>query len=125
MLHWYKSTNTYAAEGGDTDAVLWAHMCLLYWYKSTCFTGTKGQIQLREGIQLSASVLGTFVGNALGSVYLLCWYKRTNSDAAEGIQLPTGELGTFVGNALGSGNPRMAGVWLQVPSESLRRACSY
>ena len=66
-------------------------------------------------MQLLAGVLGTFVGNALGSVYLLCWYKRTHSDAAEWIQLPTGVLGTFVGNALGSGNPRMAGVWLQVP----------
>jgi hypothetical protein len=50
--------------------------------KVACFTGTNGQIQLRE-----AGVLGTFVGNALGSVYLLCWYKRTNSDAAEGTQL--------------------------------------
>ena len=56
MLYWYKSTNTDAGAiaKGDYD---WKD--LLYWYKRTCFTGTKIQILTKKAL-LRATTTGKF-----------------------------------------------------------------
>ncbi len=55
---------------------------MLYWYKSTCFTGTKVQI-LTHLLRRSAAPRQA-VRRSTGTKVLasLDWYKRTNADAA-------------------------------------------
>ena len=47
---------------------------LLYWYKSTCFTGTKVQTLTRH------SACGRRLAELADAVYLLYWYERANTD---------------------------------------------
>jgi hypothetical protein len=49
---------------------------LLYWYKSTCFTGTKAGSFVCE--RLGCQVIGLLA--LLVQKYLLYWYKSTNTD---------------------------------------------
>jgi hypothetical protein len=66
LLYWYTSTNT-DAEGPSAH-----HTCLGTQF--TCFTGTKVQIMTQKDL-----VRITHMSRY--SVYLLYWYKSTNTDA--------------------------------------------
>jgi hypothetical protein len=57
---------------------------LLYWYQSTCFTGTKVQMLTQEDVLIieGSQVLDLLALLALlVPKYLLYWYKSTDVDA--------------------------------------------